>query len=254
MYPELYHAHHQLRLEDLSFWQTLADKLGGPILELGCGAGRILLPLAEAGHAVIGLDNDPAILALLESFYQPKLHPNLSIIQADMTDFHLQTRFVLIIFPCNTFSTLGSKSRRATLKAVRGHLAPSGLFVFSIPNPELLANLPTEGEPEIEETFPHPQTGYPVQVISSWQRSDGEPGDGDWGIPHLTFHWRYDHLHPDGTIKRITAFTRHTLDPVDAYLHDLRAAGLRPTARYGDYEFSTYSPLSTYLILLAEPG
>ena len=60
MFPQLYHAHHNRSLEDLPFWLELAAQAGDPILELGCGTGRVLIPLAQAGYHTIGLDNDPS--------------------------------------------------------------------------------------------------------------------------------------------------------------------------------------------------
>ncbi len=58
LFPLFYHAQHQNYLEDLPFWLGLAATQGSPILELGCGSGRVLLPLALAGHRVLGIDND----------------------------------------------------------------------------------------------------------------------------------------------------------------------------------------------------
>ena len=59
MLARLYHAHHSRNLEDLPFWQELARQQGSPILELGCGSGRVLLPLARAGYNVVGLEREP---------------------------------------------------------------------------------------------------------------------------------------------------------------------------------------------------
>jgi len=53
--------------EDLDYWLELADEAGDPILELGCGTGRVLLNLARRGHAVTGLDNSPEMLARLHA-------------------------------------------------------------------------------------------------------------------------------------------------------------------------------------------
>ena len=64
MFPELIHAHHNRHLEDLPFWLDLAGETGDPLLELGCGTGRLLVPLGQAGHRVIGVDHDPAMLKL----------------------------------------------------------------------------------------------------------------------------------------------------------------------------------------------
>jgi ubiquinone/menaquinone biosynthesis C-methylase UbiE len=48
MFPQLYHIHHNAHTEDLPFWLKLAQQQGGPVLELGCGTGRVLIPLIQA--------------------------------------------------------------------------------------------------------------------------------------------------------------------------------------------------------------
>jgi len=53
--------------EDLDYWLDLAEEHGDPILELGCGTGRVLLNLARRGHAITGLDNSPDMLARLQA-------------------------------------------------------------------------------------------------------------------------------------------------------------------------------------------
>ena len=62
----LYHLHHLGYTEDLNFWLAEAERAGGPILELGCGTGRIMLPLLEKGTRIYGLDNDPHMLDYLK--------------------------------------------------------------------------------------------------------------------------------------------------------------------------------------------
>ncbi len=240
-YPQLYHAHHRLRAADVPFWEALARESGGPILELGCGTGRVAAALAGLGYPVTGLDNDPDMLAFLTATFPPQQYPALRVVEADMTDFDLAARFALIILPCNTYSTFSSLSRLVILRAVLRHLAPDGVFAFSIPNPDLLAGLPRQGPLEFEDEFPHPATGHPVQVFTSWLR---EPGS-------ITFFWRYDHLHPDGSVFSTAVSTTHILDHGDVYLAELQASGLRPRAVYGGFDRAPFTPQSNYMIVLA---
>ncbi|MFQ5616226.1 MAG: class I SAM-dependent methyltransferase, partial [Anaerolineales bacterium] len=233
--------HHLRRSEDIPFWKALAETWGDPILELGCGTGRVLLNLVRLGCTTTGLDNNPKMLAFLRASYKLETYPNLVIIQDDMADFQLETHFSLIILPCNTYSTFQSRTRQAILCAVRSHLSPGGIFAFSIPNPAILAELPVTGEPDLEDNFPHPQTGFPIQVFSSWER----------GPESVSFHWRYDLLHPTGNVTSVTASASHVLDPANVYLDELQAAGLIPVTAYGQYDRAPYTPDSTYLIVLA---
>ena len=61
--PLLYDWEYRRRRDDVRFYRTLADERGGPILDLGCGTGRLMVPLLRAGHVVVGVDRAPAMLA-----------------------------------------------------------------------------------------------------------------------------------------------------------------------------------------------
>jgi len=246
MFPLLYHAHHTLHMEDLPFWEEMARQQGDPILELGCGTGRLLLPLMKMGYRVIGLDRDLDMLAFLRRALPAELQPQVCIFQADMAAFSLADIFRaeifrLIFLPCNTLSTLTRPVLRGMLAGVRRHLDPKGAFVASLPNPTILLAMPTRGESEVEEIFLHPLTGNPVQVSSAWRRSSR--GFNLW--------WMYDHLLPDGQVQRTTLEVKHELRPPEVYLEEFYLAGLKPAALYGDYDFSAYTPESQYLILVA---
>ena len=241
MFPEYYHAHHSLHPDDLPFWLALAARQGGPVLELGCGTGRVSLPLARAGHHVFGLDLDPAMLAYLRRSLPPALAGRVLCWQGDLTAYHLARQFPLIICPCNTYSTLEAAKRQAALRCARRHLAPGGVFAFSMPNPELLRSLPPLSPAEVEEVFPHPQDGAPVQVSSAWQR----------GARWFTLHWHYDHRLPNGQVERLSAAVRHEMIPLEIHLEELAAAGLRLVQVYGDFSGAPYQADSDELIVIA---
>jgi SAM-dependent methyltransferase len=241
MLARLYHTHHNRHLEDLPFWLELAMRQGSPILELGCGSGRVLLPLARAGYHVTGLERDADMLCVLRENLDPSLVGRVALVQGDMAAFELGRRFSLITMPCNTFTTLSKAQRRATLDRVCRHLEPDGLFAASLPNPAVLLRLPRHGEPEVEESFPHPLDGEPVQVSSGWDRREQS----------LTIHWHYDHLLPDGRVERVSMQASHGLAPTEVYLAELVEAGLDLVERYGDFDRSPYSLDAPSLILLA---
>ena len=244
MLPQLYHAHHSRHSEDLPFWLYLAARQNGPILELGCGTGRVLLALARAGYAVYGLDYDAGMLAFLQTQAGSDPASPCHFFQADMAAFHLDRLFSLILLPCNTLSALPAEIRRDALERIRQHLPHDGLFAGSLPNPALLARLPRQMETETEEIFPHPIDGEPVQVSSIWQRRAED----------FTASWHYDHLLPDGRVERFTAQVCHTLLPVEGYADEFRQAGLRIETMYGDFDQSPYTEDSPSCILVAMVG
>jgi len=241
MLPELIHAHHTRYQEDLPFWLELAAQTGDPVLELGCGTGRVLLPLAHAGHHAIGLDHDRSMLKYLTAHIEPRMQPAPGVIVSDIVEFNLALNFSLVILPCNTFSTLDVDHRKACLSCIRRHLRSGGIFAFSVPNPQLLIGSPARSTAEFEDEFIHPQTGNPIQVSSSWRRAK------------RTFNvtWIYDHLLPDGTIERWTVETIHQMIPVDTYLEELRSNGLFVAEIYGNFNRSAYAADSPHLIILA---
>lgn len=242
MFPALYDAHHSNYSEDLPFWLSLAKQQKGAVLELGCGTGRVLLPLAQAGVPMVGLDNDFSMLAYLHSRLPTDLSPAPLLFAAGITGFRLGMAFELIILPCNTWSTLSSPQRVQALGCIREHLLVDGLFAVSLPAPDLLASLPARSDPVIEEHYQHPLDGSPVQVSSGWRRSQR----------HFTVTWHYDHLLTDGNVQRITARVRHDLASAQQYQQELIDAGLEIQAVYGDFERSPYSSASQDLILVAK--
>ena len=241
MLPELIHAHHNRVLEDIPFWLELAAQTGDPVLELGCGTGRVLLPLAQAGYHTIGLDHNLSMLKFFHAHIGPQMQPVPMLIASDISRFVLAAHFPLVILPCNTFSTLNDDNRKACLGSIRKHLQLDGIFAVSVPNPQLLMRSPSRSAPEFEDEFIHPQTGNPVQVNSSWRRTKHT----------FKVTWIYDHLLPDGRVERVTVETAHKMIPVDRYLEDIRGAGLIVTEIYGDFDRSIYTADSPHLIILA---
>ncbi|MEW6717680.1 MAG: class I SAM-dependent methyltransferase [Chloroflexota bacterium] len=241
MIATLFHAHYSHYTEDLPFWHSLADAWGGPLLELGCGTGRVLSSLATARHIVWGIDRDASMLSELRKRLTPALSTHVRLLQADMTNFALAQHFPLIIMPCNTFSTLQATDRGNTLKRIWRHLTERGCFAASMPNPEKLQRLPAHGESEIEDWFTHPLDGHPVQVSSGWKRTSNE----------ITIWWHYDHLLPDGRIERKTMQTNHQICPAEEYLSHLETEGLWVADLYGDYNRQLFTPQSDHLIFLA---
>lgn len=241
MRTAFYHLQHQTYDEDLLFWRGLAAEKGGPILELGCGTGRVLLALAQTGYPVVGLDNDPEMLALLRDRLEGGGYRDIFLVEADMVDFSLDRQFPLIILPCNTYSILDAAQRKSVLEAVTRHLTPGGVFAASLPNPAWLADLPPEGDPEEEIVFEHPESGNPVQVSSAWVR--------EGGVVKMT--WHYDHLLPDGHVARLSTTITHTLTSAEDFAAELEAQGFG-VEMYGDFEGGGYGEESVYLVLVGE--
>jgi len=237
----LYHMHHSQEADDLLFWLDWSEKQRGPILELGCGTGRVLISLAEAGHRIFGLDRDPAMLDYLRNRIPESVKNSVILIRGDLRSYCLASRFPLILMPCNTYSTLILEDRRIALSRARLHLAPQGVFILSIPNPNLLLGLSEEGESENESSFINPITGNPVQVNSQWKVVG----------KRVQFHWHYDHLLPDGRVERNTISSRHYVQDVDGILKDFQDVGFDIIHTFGNFEQGSFDNNSPDLIIIA---
>ncbi len=152
---------------DRAFYRQLAQDAGGPVLELGCGTGRILLDIAASGIECVGLDPSPAMLQVLRSKSPP---PNLSLVQGQMQSFELGAgRFRLITAPFRAFSHLLTvEEQLAALTCIRRHLAPGGQLVFDLFDPKL-ERIAALSEPErLAATFEH--RGHTLQRFDSSER------------------------------------------------------------------------------------
>ena len=114
--------------DDLPLWRELAGD--GPVLDVGCGTGRVALDLAGAGVPVVGLDVDDGLLAALR---ERATGLPVETICADARDFALGRRFPVILAPMQTVQLLGGYDERAAfLRCARTHLEPGGLFALAI--------------------------------------------------------------------------------------------------------------------------
>ena len=117
------------------FYLDLADRVGGPVLELACGSGRLTLPLARGGREVVGLDVSPA---MLDAARVKAVRAGLEVrwVRGDMETFDLNGRFGLILVSCNSLGHLTEPDALdRALRRIREHLAPGGLFAFDVVNP-----------------------------------------------------------------------------------------------------------------------
>jgi SAM-dependent methyltransferase len=113
---------------DLGVWRTLARELGGPVLDVGAGTGRVALELARAGHDVTALDIDPELLAVLRE--RAGGLPIRTLV-ADAAGFDAgEGAFALVAAPMQTIQLLDD--RRGFFASARRALAPRGLVALAI--------------------------------------------------------------------------------------------------------------------------
>ena len=128
--------------EDIPFYVQEASRSGGPVLELGCGTGRVTLPIAQSGIDIVGLDNSEGMLEKSESKARPRRWAwRMDLRMGDMREFSLDRTFPLIIIPFRGFLALLSvEDQVRCLTAIKKHLGPDGRLIFNIfvPDPQML--------------------------------------------------------------------------------------------------------------------
>jgi SAM-dependent methyltransferase len=190
---------------DVAFYVALAREIGGPVLELGCGTGRVLLPIAATGVACVGLDASPAMLDVLRGKQPPS---NVELVQGRMeASFALgDARFRLVISPFRALQhLLDVDSQLAMLANVRRHLAADGVFAFDVFDPKLDRIAIADETEHLAATFMHGgrqvrrwdavRRDLSTQVMRVKFRfeSDGPggPGDPDLGSTEVSLRWFY---------------------------------------------------------------
>jgi SAM-dependent methyltransferase len=133
---------------DLPLWRELADGARGPVLDLGCGTGRVALDLAGRGHDVTGLDCEPSFTAALTARARER-GLRVRAQTADARSFSLPGQaFGLAIAPMQVAQLLGGPEGRAgMLASARRHLLPGGLLAVALADP-------LEGIPDDEDVAP----------------------------------------------------------------------------------------------------
>jgi SAM-dependent methyltransferase len=115
---------------DLALWERLAESNQGPVLDLGCGTGRVALHLARRGHRVVGVDSDADLVA---AFNRRAAGLPAEAIAADARDFQLDEEFGLVLAPTQLAQLFDDpKERVRCLSCVARHLRPGGIAAFAI--------------------------------------------------------------------------------------------------------------------------
>ncbi len=180
--PEIYDLMFDTLDFDLPYWLKVGREAGGPVLDLGCGTGRILLPLLDAGVDADGVDLHRPMLASARKKAKAKGHrPRLTA--ANMNAFKTPRRYARVISAFNAFAHADTtEDQLATLRCSREHLEPGGAFVvhMSYPGPRYWAE--PDGEPVMELEVRRPGDGRRIQmwdtrfkdVVGQRQRSEIE--------------------------------------------------------------------------------
>src|SRR5687768_10167883 len=140
---------------DVAFYVQHAGAAGGDVLEIGCGTGRVLLPMARAGATVTGLDGSREMLARCRSKVAAEpaaTRARVTLVAGDATDFDLGRSFRLVVAPFRILQQLVTiEEQLGCAISVARHLEPGGRFILDVFNPSFAAMTSDRSE-EREET------------------------------------------------------------------------------------------------------
>jgi SAM-dependent methyltransferase len=218
---------------------------GSGVLELACGSGRCLLPLAAAGHEVTGLDVSPVMLDLLrEKAEEAGLTGRVRLVRGDMRDFSLGRTFGLVFVALNSLMHLETQEeQRLALTCAGRHLAPDGRLLVDLFNPDVALPDPLADS----QLFLHCMKLLPGGTHLLHFQSPTV----DRASQLISMANFYDEIAPDGAVKRhVAPFTLRYLSRAELDLL-LPACGLVAEAVYGTYDLDPFDTGSPRLIAVA---
>jgi SAM-dependent methyltransferase len=239
-------------LVDLSFYLELAQSCGGPVLEIACGTGRVLLPIARARIPIDGVDNSPAMLAILKEHIKnelPDVRERIHVHQGDMREFRLGSKYPLVIIPFRPMQHMRTVEEQVNaLKTAAFHLANDGILAFDVFFPKFSIMESAIGEEVMEMEWPDPTSAN--RVVRRYFRKDAV--DKVQQVFSFTFFLRTFEgdsvVHEDLTAMTLSYYT---------YPH-LRAlfllTGLEIVAEYGTFDKTPLDNSATQMIFLLRRG
>jgi SAM-dependent methyltransferase len=239
----------QRRLQDVAFYRDAAREFGDPVLELGCGTGRVTMALAEAGNRVTGLDLSERMLErAIRKRGALRVEPRerVHLMQGDMTKFDLGEKFRVVIIPFRAFHhLLDLKQQMDCLECVRKHLMPGGRLVLDV--------FQTDAE-RMHDPVHHRET-----LVAEYKAKDGRTVQITERV--VAFHRAeqrndvemiFTVAHPGGRKERLVFawtlryFFRYEME------HLLARCGFRAAALYGNFDRTPLRDDSPEMIFVAE--
>lgn len=235
--------------DDKDFYVAAAQHAHGDVLELGCGTGRLLIPIARAGVAVTGIDMSLGMLARCREKLAreaPAVQQRATTLRLDMIDFALGQLFALIIAPFRCFQhVLDVEQQIGCLRSIHRHLTPGGKLILDVFHVQTARTYdPKYSQEEVEFSglrLPDGSTlGRSVRTAAFHrvtQINDVE----------LIYYVR----HPDGREERLVHafpmryYFRYELE------HLLARCGFVVSALYGDYDQTPLRDGSPEMIFVA---
>ena len=241
-YDEAYGAKDEL--QDLAMFQEFAQRYGGPILEIGCGTGRVLVPIAQMGVEIDGIDlSKPMLSVLRKKLTAHRLESRLE--QADMRSFDLGRRYRLVTIPFRAMQhMITAEDKLSALKRAKDHLGPDGRLIFDVAFPNYEALTSGFGKEYLDAEWSSQSEGG--MTVRMFFRRDGYRKTDQVMLGTLLFRI-YEN-------DRVLREERQTLEMHFYSLPELEgyfaAAGLAIEQRYGSYDLKPLDENASQMVFV----
>jgi len=227
----------------VDFYRAEADRAGGHVLELGCGTGHKLIPIAADGHPSVGLDLSMDMLAEARQKADER-GVHVEWLQGDMRDFDLDDEFGLIFIAGNALLHLHEADDIVQcFRAVRRHLAPGGRFAFDVFNPNVRLLADADGVRRPRTSFTDPDRGDVHVDVDDTYDAAAQVTRGTW---HFSTGSEPDFQTVSIEVRSIFPQELQVL---------LERGGLRVIERFGDWDGTPFtSDSSTQLCVCESAG
>jgi SAM-dependent methyltransferase len=249
-YAEYYDVDHVTGI-DIPFYLEYAKQYGSPVLELACGTGRVLIPVAEAGYEIYGLDLSQKMLdRCRQKVVERGLGEQVHLYLADMAQFELpRADFSLAYIPVRSFMHLDTQAeQRACMARAYAHLRPGGLFIVDVYAPSYRHLAQEPDQPFFlrrESRLPNSHT------LKRWDRF--VRNDPVLQIQHTEL--RFDEYDAEGALVRqrtLPLTTRYTFRWEMQLL--LECAGFELLDVYRDYDRTPFDGSGEIIAVARRPG
>ena len=248
---ELYDpVYEQLKRRDIEFFIDYSQKANGKTLELGCGTGRVLVPAAQAGCEITGLDFSPFMLEKCNEKLAKlpgEVQSRVTLVRGDMTCFNTGETYALVTIPFRPFQHLITiDEQKACLNCICQHLKPGGMLVMDVFHPFI---------PRLID----PKYLMEIDVDPRIELSDGRVLRRTTRVAAFHRDEQYNDIeiihyvkHPDGHEDRLVHafpmryFYRYEME------HLLALFNFRIVDFFGDFDRSAFTADSPEMIFVAE--
>lgn len=236
------------KTDDLAMYSRLAAQYGGPVLDVGCGTGRVLVHLAQEGYPVHGVDTSRAMLDRLDIKLKayPHLAEYITYTHGDIMSYTSREDYRLTLLTYNALMHFHEQDTQiALLERLHTITHSEGLLVIDLPNAgETFATQETDSV-LLDRTFLDPETGHMIMLQSTSYL--------DRVTQLLRVQWIYDEVTADGTLKRrvVPHVLRYFFYPELHLL--LRHTGFRVLDVFGDADGGPFEDGCERMIVFARP-